>query len=371
MMKQSLPAAVGLVLAAVSACNMQELEQKPTVQYVREILADRNSPEMVLLKRNSFPRAADDICLIGSGGSCAAYAALLSGSDIVDNVDASAGMDGLPDYAGETLSCIERDLDYRAYIQQGRTHELRTRCVREALGAIDTLAHISLYDTYGLGTKRAAKIIIFADAANAEYGKFDVDSLFASSGCQVRTIAPIDEAIDKAFAEHPGKPLRLGIFGSLENCGLGIYQERFRERAAIFAPGSECTVFATDTVRSRERLLREFIDFRLGSGAMRAPVDAIIVDDYSASGDELRLELADILSVMNESSMTYGQSIAGNFEFYDTREVAASVCYSILRKENLFTHNISLPQAVTYRVAETPDPSDDGLLLISSSYVQN
>ncbi len=74
---------------------------------------------------------------------------------------------------------------------------------------------------------------------------------------------------------------------------------------------------------------------------------------------------------MNEDSITYGKMIANEIQVLDSFDVAASACYDILRSNNLFTHNISFPQLVTYLPVSKPETEDRSIILIPGSYVQN
>ena len=97
----------------------------------------------------------------------------------------------------------------------------------------------------------------------------------------------------------------------------------------------------------------------------------MLVDDISLDIRTLKFELADLLSILNESSMTYGRMIADNFLLLDSFNTVADFLYSYLRSNNLFTHNISKPQVVTYLPIPKPETEDGSIILIPSSYVQN
>ena len=103
----------------------------------------------------------------------------------------------------------------------------------------------------------------------------------------------------------------------------------------------------------------------------RRPLDAVVVDDYGLDVDSLKSELADMISVMNESSMTYGRFLARDFVLMDVFGEVSSACHSILRERNLFTHDISQVQTVSYTPVDLPDSDDGSILLIPVSYVQN
>ena len=69
--------------------------------------------------------------------------------------------------------------------------------------------------------------------------------------------------------------------------------------------------------------------------------------------------------------MTYGRMISRNFVFLNTFDTVAESCYSLLRENNLFTHNIAKPQVSIYRPVRKPESDDGSIILIPGSYVQN
>ena len=97
----------------------------------------------------------------------------------------------------------------------------------------------------------------------------------------------------------------------------------------------------------------------------------MLIDDLSVNPDSLKFELAEIVSVMNESSMTYGRLIPRDFFFLNAFEEVADCAHDFLRDHNLFTHNIAMPRISVYRPAKHPDADDGSIILIPGSYVQN
>ena len=103
----------------------------------------------------------------------------------------------------------------------------------------------------------------------------------------------------------------------------------------------------------------------------RERVAELIARELKIDISEVKVRLADVVSVMNASYITYGQSFADDVKMIDVVEECASYCYDLLRSENLFTHNISLPQAKMYRVHNTSNVLDSAIVLIPELYVQN
>ena len=365
--RAALPLSLFALLTLSSACRRQVVETRPTIPLVREILAEKNGPRMQLL-RDLQPMPAADISIIGSDFTCERLAEQFYFRDLQDNVDAGLQEDGLPDFAGETFSCIEDSLDYRSFIAAGQPEELRKQTVLRVLAALDTVVHISPYDLDGLATKASSKMIVLADPFLAEYGGFDVDTLLQSLGCGVPVIRPIELMIDRAFEQSGRGDLSVGIICDPRFEESGIYSKIYARKAAERgAKGASCVTFGTaDRDSVLHRFLRQYRD-----AGNEKPLDAILIDDLSVQPDSLKIELAEIVSVMNESSMTYGRLIARNFVFLNTFDSVAEHCYALLRENNLFTHNIAKPQVSIYRPVRKPESDDGSIILIPGSYVQN
>lgn len=355
-----------LLLFLPVACRRQTVETRPTIPLVREILSNRDDPRARML-RGHGPRPVEDIAIIGSEFACDRLAEQLSFRDLQDNVDAQQVYDGLPDFAGETFVCIEDSTPYPELFRQGE-EAFRTQTLRRVLAALDTVVHISPYDQEGLATKLPAKAIVLADPFLAEYGGFDVDTLFRSIGCTVPVFSPIELMLDRAFDEGGRADLSVGILCDPQYDSTGIYERIFARKAAERGlKGASCVVAGIPPCDS---VLTVFLRQYTGSGQTK-PLDVILIDDLTLRPELLKNELADIVSVMNESSMIYGRLFPRNFFFLDAFDEVASACYAFLRENNLFTHNIANPQVSILRPVARPGSDDGSIILIPGSYVQN
>ena len=355
-----------LLLLLPVACHRQTVETRPTIPLVREILANREDPRAHML-RGHAPKPVQDIAIIGSEFACDRLAEQFSFRDLQDNVDAQHLYDGLPDFAGETFVCIEDSTPYQDLLRQGE-EVLRTQTLRRVLAALDTVVHISPYDQEGLATKLPAKAVILADPFLVEYGGFDVDTLFRSTGCTVPVFSPIELMLDHAFEAGGRTDLSVGILCDPQYDSTGIYERIFARKAAERGlKGVSCVVSG---ITARDSVLTAFLHQYLDAGHTK-PLDVILIDDLALRPEALKNELAEIVSVMNESSMTYGRLFPRNFFFLDAFDEVAVACYGFLRENNLFTHNIAKPQVAIYRPAARPGTDDGSIILIPGSYVQN
>lgn len=353
-----------LALASLFAsCGHQVTGTRETIPYVSSLLIDKNSHEMSLLKGLGAPSPAGDIFIIGSEPVCADFAEFFSSIDKRDNVDGSIGSDLLPDYCGETLDCVTDSFGL------SDSPELaRERAVRKVLASMDTTVHISPYDIDGMGRKNLAKVIILADPFVAQNGAFDVDTLFRSTGCTIPVIVPLDAMIRKVFRQSPDRNLSVGVIYGTHYKDETPFVSRFNELAAESGHGdSECFVYRNERKDSLfHYFLTEYSKVNQGR-----PLDALIVDDVNIDLDMLKLELAETLSVLHESSMTLGRLISKDFLLFEAKTEVEEACYRILRERNLFTHNISYPRVEEYKAHLKPRSDDGSIILIHADYVQN
>ena len=365
--RAALPLSLLALFALSAACRREVVETRPTIPLVREILSDKTDPRLQML-RELQPRPASDIAVIGSEFACDRLAEQFSFRDVKDNVDARLTEDGLPDFSGETFECIADSIDYQTFVTSGQTEELRRQTVMRVLAALDTVVHISPYDLDGLASKNTVKMVVVADPFLTEYGGFDVDTLLQSTGCGVPVVRPIEQMIDQAFEQGGRWDLSVGVICDAQFDSTGIYERIFARKAAERgAKGATCVAFG---IAERDSVLHRFLN-RYRNAGNEKPLDAILIDDLAVQPDSLKLELAEIVSVMNESSMTYGRLISRNFVFLNTFDTVAERCYAFLRENNLFTHNIAKPQVTFYRPVRKPESEDDSIILVPGSYVQN
>lgn len=359
-----------MALAAVAAvsCGPREVNLRPTIPYVEEILNGSRIRERSVLEASALPQPSGDICISGSQQACYAYADFLSAYDGRDNVSGAHVPDALPDFAGERIACIADEEGFAARAMAGDTLELRRQAVMRMVCAMDTVVHITPYDTEGSGRKASAKLMVLADPCLSEYGMFDIDTLKISLGNKIPVVSPLGLMLDYVFGLHPGREMHIGIIYDPELAPEDVYSKQFsRAAAAKGVSGSTCIAFPAG---GRDSLLHRLVRDYVSSGNVN-PLDAVLVDAPSVAPDSIKTELADMVSLMNESSMTYGKMIAGDFRLVHGFDVVAEYCYDMLRRHNLFTHNIALPEVVLYRPVPDPGSRDGEIILIPELYVQN
>ena len=96
-----------------------------------------------------------------------------------------------------------------------------------------------------------------------------------------------------------------------------------------------------------------FLDFMKQYSSQQTPrrLNAILIDDISVDLGDLNEALASVMSVDQDSYLTYLNYLAKNFRIIEMKETVASDCFHIMRENNLFTHKIAYPKVKLYLTA--------------------
>ena len=350
------------------ACGPHTASMRPTIEYVEEIMNGTRSHERSILEYSAEPMPGRDISIIGNSAFCFGYADFLEEYDERDNVSGAHSPDDLPDFAGETFVCIAEDSSSVARIRRSDTLGLRRDAVMSMLCALDTVVHITPYDLEGSGRKSSSKLVVLADPCLAEFGLFDMDTLKKAAGNSVPLVSTFDLMLAELFEGRQGRNLNVGVICNSELVPEEVYASRFRRAAsAAGVPESECLVFPSE---GRDSLLYRMLADYCRSGGTGL-LDAVLVDDPAVMPDSIKTELADIVSLMNASSITYGRMLAPDFRLIHGFDVLAEYCYDWLRSRNMFTHNIAMPEIELYRPVPAPGSENGDIILIPDLYVQD
>lgn len=357
--------ALACCLAAIVAvsCKKKAETGEPPIALVSYIIENRNLPSHKLVASYSGNDASKSVFLVGSPVLCEAMRQKLLEVDAHDNIDGRLSPDGLPDFAGE-LVCTVVDFANAPYsAHAGREEALREVAVRDMLVTMDTLCFINEYDRSGVASKPLPKLVVMASPYAAAYGKYDIDTLFKSLGCRLPVVYPLETMLDGVFAKKAGS-LNIGFITGEESLDSTACEALLKGKAeADKRSGCTGVVFASDL--SAPDPLLSFLDSCLLAGKVR-PLDAIIVDDPFADAVGMRMTLGRITNPDNPESLSYGKLIAPGCMIIEICESVSDECYRILRKGNLFTHNISLPRSLEFKTAMLSDstfvltPFDNG-----------
>lgn len=369
LMKYRLSLLIPVILLGVS-CNRHAPAPRATIPFVEEIMKDSENPYNRMLSGIKADRNGE-LCIIGRSTNALLLSEIIAASDNRDNIDGFENQDGLADFAGETIACIldTMDLPYYGFIEGNREELLRESTVRHILAAVDTTTHISPFDEKGIGRKNRSKFIILADPFLAEYGGFDADTLLSSFGCGIPVVNSLDIMYDEVMSSNPGS-FMAGILCGKEYTSYGIHSRRFKSKAKEHGvKDADCVVFPIQGDDSSE-LIKVFLDKYIDAGFTK-PLNAIIIDDYGIAENGIKISLANLISVLNEESMTYRKLIADDFRIVSSSNSLINYCYDYLRKNNSFTHNIAQPALTVYYSHGGYGEKEGETVLISESYVQN
>ena len=351
-----------------ASCARPAPPGKDTIEFVKNIASNTESPEYQLLNGFSKIPVYGNVCIIGPEESNAKLCADFIGCDLFENARGRKWSDGLRDFAGEFFSCMDDATftPYGKYAEELGTQALREAGVRLALAALSDRCSVSMYDPDGNRSKTPGKAIILSDPWLRQYGKFDIDTLFALTSCAVPVISPQDLMFDAVFA---GGQKRLNIGLLCDSCNLvsGIYGEIYAEKIAEHGISGSHLFQAADN--AGDFSLSAFLDAYLDSGGS-APLEALLVDCLSPDLAAMNAELEAMRDFSREEYMRYGKLVSPSFVILDSSVLTREYCYALLREKNLFTHRIAQPVFDKYEVI--PYKGDGpAFLLIPSGNVQN
>ena len=367
-MRRLLSVCILLVPLFVLSCRRTAPAGRDTIAFVRQSAA-QESPVRKMIIDGAAAGSAGNIYIIGRPEVCSMVSGAFATCDIFENARGQSWSDGLKDFAGEEFDCIadRAYFPYTVFLSSGDAEALREACVRLSAGSLDTRCNLSVYDLDGNGEKVPAKMIILAEPVFAEYGKFDVDTLFSLCSCKVPVLSPEDLVFDAAFGGEK-KYFNLGVLCDSLYSATGLYRSLFDYKVkehdmvgARFFEAASCG----------EGSLTAFLSAYAESGRTE-PLDALLVTDWSVSLDDLKAELKLVRDYKREESMLYRKLLADDFVILSAPEATMSACYRILREHSLFTHKIAQPSVREYTaIHRTGGEEENQFLLIPSENVQN
>ena len=297
-----------------------------TIPYVKQLAADTTGTfRLVHTYRTAGTKGS--IAVIGEPEAAARLASVLLSADLADNIDGHVAPDRLPDFAGETFDIL-MDLYNAPYLRMAASSpdSLREVTVRNAVTAIDTVAYSNPADPRSRLSKTRAKVFLFASSLLAEYGQFDVDTLFKMAGREAIILTPVEAMLlearrsgCKSVAVWAPAEAR----SAYENAGNGILRPAFRDMLGIY------------------RSLKP-----------NGNLDAVLLDSFTASVDELNAEKEHIHRQITELDMAFDRILTPHFRFIEPTAALTGALYRLLRERNLFTHDIAYPAVRYYQTEE-------------------
>ena len=284
---------------------------------------------------------------------------------MADNIDGHVAPDRLPDFAGETFDIL-MDLYNAPYLRMAASSpdSLREVTVRNAVTAIDTVAYSNPADPRSRLSKTRAKVFVFASSLLAEYGQFDVDTLFKMAGREAIILTPVEAMLLEA---------RRSGCKSVAVWAPAEARSAYENAAKRLAPQMDVTVVST----TGNGILRPAFRDMLGIYRSLKPggnLDAVLLDSFTASVDELNAEKEHIHRqiteqdmafdriltphfrfiepTVTEQDMAFDRILTPHFRFIEPTAALTGALYRLLRERNLFTHDIAYPSVRYYQTEE-------------------
>jgi hypothetical protein len=336
-----------LVLGAfllLASCHERQVPVRDTIPYVKQLAVD-TAGTYSLLESYRSAGTAGSIAVIGEPEAALQLATRLLAADEVDNIDGKARPDRLPDFAGESFDIL-MDQYNAPYTRMAASSpdSLREIAVRNAVMSIDSVAYSNALDPMSRLRKSRAKVFVLANSLLAEYGQFDIDTLFKMAGREALILTPVESMLETAAK------------AGCRSVAVWAPQEARSayEHAALAYPNMEVTVVSTTGNGMLRPAFRDMLRiFR--SLKPKETLDAVLLDSFTADMDELIAEQEHIHRQITEEDMAFDRILTPHFQFIEPNACLTSALYRLLRERNLFTHDIAYPSVRYYQTEENRD----------------
>ncbi|MBR4735285.1 MAG: hypothetical protein IK052_04255 [Bacteroidales bacterium] len=348
MMERKAILIAALVAAFAISCRENGPAPRPTVPLVTAVASDTSGLGLIAARAGHIGENGH-IALLGERQEGIYLARRFQSADRMDNIDGRPVRDSLLDFAGETFDVIMDAYNepYASFLADSvGIDSLRECAVRGALFAWDSLSQ--------------AKILVFTSSLHARYGYFDVDTLQQLTGGTCRLMTPVHESLKAAVA---GGAKNIAVWASDPVREAGVYESVFEELGLEGNVISITPDSALDICTEFRSLLRQY---RLTGRKL----DALIMDGYGKDPAPLWSEIPIIRRAATEEEEAFSAMLPQNFQILDPGSCIVDAVYSLLRKENLFTHHI---HRTSVRYFVTEESIDGGLqkVPLSAQYVQS
>lgn len=348
-----------LCALAVSAVSCADKERSPYTMhpFVEGAAWDTSYAENRVLSSYESSRYGS-IAIMGEGLETIRLANYLSVFDEYDNVDASSGPDGIPDFAGERFDVLidHSNAPYSMYPDAGNTLFLRELLIRNAVSMMDGKCFANAYDKTGSEQKDPAKALVFSSVSYCPEIISDMDTLLALHGISVPAVYPPLSSV-RSVLEDFKDISGVGVMAGIDVAASGIYGELFRDlsyRAGYAAPVPN-VIFSPGDGTPADKI-RNFIRMYIDAGYSE-PLNAIIIDDILLAGsiDSMYVALKDMTAEKSEEGALYESVIADGFRFIDPAECTARELFKELRARNDMALRISYPKFSFYVSVFSPE----------------
>ena len=348
-MKRLVPILSTAVLALLLSCQETVFTPRPTIPLVYSILQDTSGLKGVVKSyRSQGPDGS--IAIIGSPEETILLAESLLTADNVNNIDGSLRPDLLPDFAGEHFDLLLDPVNspYDKFIPDN-TQGLREAAVMVSVFGMDSLCRLNPYSPDNLRFKRGAKLLLYSSTYISEWGQFDVDTLIQLAGGAPLTLSPAQALLEEALIGKDN--VNIGVWASAKVAESGVYE-------AVHSRMHSASVLKVMTPDESGIDVRDRFRSILGQyrkAGFPLPMHVLLLDDFGADVSGIMAEADSIRVGFSEEDMAMAKVLAPDFRVVEAKSALSRSCYRMLRRENLFTHNIAYPSASLYRTERDHD----------------
>ncbi|MBR6933667.1 MAG: hypothetical protein IKH49_10260 [Bacteroidales bacterium] len=329
-------------LLMLGGCRENQTQRRETIPFVRQIAVD-SSGTFSLVRNYDETGSAGSVALFGSPKSVLRLVRAFMESDIYDNIDGKDKKDGLPDFAGEVFHvCMDPLYTPYSHFLSSDPDSLRELTVRCILQSLDTLSYTDSFDPESVVPKTRSKVVVLSSPLQAEFGRFDVDTLFKMADKRISLIDPVDALLESVSAETPRHLLVVTSDPVAADTAFASVTKRL-------APGSTLDIMPYPEVGLDLRAcIRNYST--LGKSY---PVTELLLDEDAEVIEQLSETLRQIRDDVAEGDEILRRGISQDFKIVNQTDALVRSCYSLLRRENRFTHDIAYPKALYYQVEES------------------
>ncbi len=330
------------LLLTLGGCRENQTQRRETIPFVRQIAVD-SSGTFSLVRNYDETGSAGSVALFGSPKSVLRLVRAFMESDIYDNIDGKDKKDGLPDFAGEVFHvCMDPLYTPYSHFLSSDPDSLRELTVRCILQSLDTLSYTDSFDPESVVPKTRSKVVVLSSPLQAEFGRFDVDTLFKMADKRISLIDPVDALLESVSAETPRHLLVVTSDPVAADTAFASVTKRL-------APGSTLDIMPYPEVGLDLRAcIRNYST--LGKSY---PVTELLLDEDAEVIEQLSETLRQIRDDVAEGDEILRRGISQDFKIVNQTDALVRSCYSLLRRENRFTHDIAYPKALYYQVEES------------------
>ena len=340
-MKRLIPILSIAAALSLAACQETVFTPRPTIPLVYSILQDTSAAGHAV-KDFVSEKGECSIAVIGAPEETILLAERMLTADFVNNIDGSSRPDSLPDFSGERIQLILDAVNspYENFIGKD-TDALRAAVVGLSVFAMDSTCRMNPFSPENMQPKQRSRVLVFSSSLISEFGKFDVDTLLQLSGARPHTLSPVQALLEEALTG--GDNVNIGVWASPYVAGSRVYEAEHSRM------GGASSIKVLNT--AEEGLAGGFRDILTqyrNSGAP-LPMNVLLLDNFGMRADELMAEADSIRAGYWEDDMALSKVMAKDFRIVEATSAVSRSCYRMMRRENLFTHNIFYPKASLYR----------------------